>query len=261
MRPIFSELFAFKTPATVNFVGGGGKTSLILRLLEEYSSSFPVIYTTTTRMHPPQPRPGMIVLSGSDEGQLHAILDRVAREFAGEVTMFAVAGPELAPRLLGGVATGFPAKLDRELFPLLLNEADGARSVSLKLARENEPVPIRGAQYLVPVIGLDCLGGRLGPESVFRWELAEKRLARMAGQPIAPDLAASILLHPRGVCKCWQSGQQIIVFINKADSEAEDLLARPLALEILNAGTFPVEAVVWGSVANPRGQILRRGDV
>lgn len=258
MRQIFSELFAFEAPAIVDFVGGGGKTSLILRLLEEYSSSSRIVYTTTTRMHPPHPTSGMVVLSGDDEAELHVILDRVGREFGHALPMLVVAGPEMAPGLLQGVSPGFAGELDPALFPLVLNEADGARSVSLKLTRENEPVPMRGAGCLVPVIGLDCIHQRVGPESVFRWDLADGPLARMAGRTITPGIAASILLSPQGVCKCWSSGQRIIVFINKVDGEAQDPLARQLAQAILQADTFPVEAVVWGSLKNPRGRLLRR---
>ena len=46
----------------------------------------------------------------------------------------------MTPDLLKGVEPEFGRFLDRDLFPVLLNEADGARSMSLKMPREGEPV-------------------------------------------------------------------------------------------------------------------------
>ena len=63
---LFFEQFGFQRPALVNFVGGGGKTSLILRLMEECSRPGPVIYTTTTRIHPPNPGNGMAIIASDN---------------------------------------------------------------------------------------------------------------------------------------------------------------------------------------------------
>jgi len=72
---LFKEQFGFELPAVVNFVGGGGKTGLILTLLHEYSGAIPVVYTTTTRIHPPDPFPGMMMLACDDMEMLALIVD------------------------------------------------------------------------------------------------------------------------------------------------------------------------------------------
>jgi probable selenium-dependent hydroxylase accessory protein YqeC len=248
---LFSQNFAFSLPARVDFVGGGGKTSLILKLMEEYSESMPVVYTTTTRIHPPHPSEGLVVISSDNEAYLqmmleHAVLCWCARR------RFVATRLSHAPDLLRGVNPGFGNRLDRVLFPLILNEADGARSMSLKMPREGEPVLLDGANYLVPVIGLDCLNRPLGPKALFRWELASQRYQLNPGEPLIPELAASILLHPQGVCKGWKPGVHIIPFINKVDSESDDPLALSLAAALLRNGSFPVERVVWGSTYHSR---------
>jgi probable selenium-dependent hydroxylase accessory protein YqeC len=156
------------------------------------------------------------------------------------------------PDLLQGVSPDFPAGIDRECFPLVLNEADGARSMSLKMPREGEPVLMKSANYLVPVIGLDCLNKPLGPQTLFRWEIASRRHSLEAGQTITPELAASILLHPLGVCRDWHSGTHIVPYINKADSEELEPLAYELAQALLHNKNFPVDRVVWGSLHNAR---------
>jgi probable selenium-dependent hydroxylase accessory protein YqeC len=252
MDRLFAEHFAFQTPALVNFVGAGGKTGIILRLMDEYCSSGPVIYTTTTRIHPPDPRDGMLIISCENADLRGMILRRLGRACPNSKCKLVVTGQSAGPRYLRGVEPDFAVKIDRELFPYILNEADGARSMSLKMPRAGEPVLMEGANYLVPVIGIDCLFKELGAESLFRWELVSGLFSADAGKPITPRTASDILLHPQGVCKDWKSGMRIVPYINKTDSETLDPLARELALALLRNPRFPVERVVWGSLVSGR---------
>jgi probable selenium-dependent hydroxylase accessory protein YqeC len=248
---LFSEKFSFVSPARVNFVGGGGKTSLILTLLQEFAESIPVIYTTTTRIHPPHPSDGLVVISSDNDEYLEMLLERAVLGWC-RGRRFVVTHLSDSPDLLRGVGRDFSCRLDPILFPLLLNEADGARSMSLKMPRAGEPVLISNANYLVPVIGLDCLNKPLGPKTLFRWDYAAERFKLAAGSNLTPELAASILLHPEGVCKDWTPGMHIIPFINTVDEEADDKPAQALARALLQDGSFPVDKVVWGSLQNAR---------
>jgi probable selenium-dependent hydroxylase accessory protein YqeC len=253
---LFAEHFAFQPPALVNFVGAGGKTGIILKLVDEYCSSGPVIYTTTTRIHPPDPGDGMLILSCKHAELRRVIVHRLGQTCANRSCKLVVTAESAGPRFLRGVAPDFALKLDSEFFPYILNEADGARSMSLKMPRAGEPVLMEGAGYLVPVIGLDCLFKRLGPESLFRWELVSGLFSSMAGKPIDPKIASEILLHPQGVCKDWKPGMRIVPYINKTDNESLDPLARELALALLRSPFFPVERVVWGSLVSGRAGSL-----
>jgi probable selenium-dependent hydroxylase accessory protein YqeC len=257
---LFARKFAFGLPARVNFVGGGGKTSLILRLQEEYAAAMPVVYTTTTRIHPPHPAEGLVVISCNREDVLVMLLGNAAAAGA-FCRKFVVTGLSGGPNLLRGVSTAFGERLDRDLFPLVLNEADGSRSISLKMPRSGEPVLMDSAEYLVPVIGLDCLGTPLGPNSVFRWDVAERHFGAQAGATITPRLAASILLHPKGVCRDWRPGTHIVPYINKADTESDADSARSLALALLKNGDYPVHRVVWGSLQNGTADCLDRESI
>jgi probable selenium-dependent hydroxylase accessory protein YqeC len=254
---LFLEEFAFRLPASINFVGGGGKTALILKLAEEFSESVPVVYTTTTRIHPPHPRNGLVIISGDDVGLLRLILQRVGCDPMDHVRTFVVTRPAMTPDLLKGVEPDFGPSLDRHLFPVLLNEADGARGMSLKMPREGEPVLMEDANYLVPVLGLDCVNRPLGPETLFRWEIAASRYSLREGETLTPGLAAKLLLHPEGVCKGWRTGIEIIPFINKVDTERDDDLAREVADALLDQESVPVKRVVWGSVQERRAISLR----
>jgi probable selenium-dependent hydroxylase accessory protein YqeC len=249
---LFSEHFSFKPHTLVNVVGGGGKTALIYRLLNEVCGKGPALYTTTTRIHPPAPSEGLAVISGENVPLLQRIIERISRGCPGHSYKIAVARHFMSPHLLRGVPPDFAADVDRKLFPILLNEADGAAGFSIKLPREDEPVLMESAEYLVPVIGIDCLGQRLGPEVVFRWQACAERFRMRAGECITASLAAGILMHPHGVCKDWKPSVTIIPFINKVDTPAQDAAARDLAEAILNNGSFPVHLVVCGSVLRER---------
>jgi probable selenium-dependent hydroxylase accessory protein YqeC len=253
---LFADHFAFELPALVNFVGGGGKTGLILALLDEYPSARSVLYTTTTRIHPPPILNGLAVLSSDDLNLLKLLLARIGRHTFERTGKFAVTRLEMRPGLLRGVPDDFCSGLDRENFPLILNEADGSRSMSLKMPREDEPVLMKGGNYLVPVIGLDCMHKPLGPETLFRWDTASARLSLKRGAPLNAELAASLLMHRDGVCRDYQQEMSIIPFINKADAEEDDASARDLARAILGNPNFPVQRVVWGSLKNRRASSL-----
>jgi probable selenium-dependent hydroxylase accessory protein YqeC len=255
---VFSEQFSFQTPATISFVGGGGKTGLILTLLNEISRLMPVIYTTTTRIHPPDLSAGLLSLSGDNPGLLKLMLETVARDFFPQFRKLVVTGLSLTGgrNLKGGVPPGFARTLNPELFPMILNEADGAASMSLKMPRDGEPVLMEGSNYLVPVIGLDCLLKPLGPETLFRWNMARTRFSLKEGEIISPELAAHLLMHPEGVCKHWRQGIRIIPFINKSDDPNLDSLAKDLAVMLLHNNCFPVERVVWGSLLKGRAASL-----
>jgi len=253
---LFFEQFGFQRPALVNFVGGGGKTSLILRLMEECSRPGPVIYTTTTRIHPPNPGNGMAIIASDNVALLKRLVERASHDCWEQVGKLVVTRPALSRDLLRGVQPDFAQSLDRSLCPLIFNEADGARSMSLKMPREGEPVLMNGAEYLVPVIGIDCLMKPLGPGTLFRWDYASARYGLEAGRLITPQLAASLLLHPQGVCRGWATPVRIVPYINKVDDESWDSLAGDLAQALLHNSDFHVTRVVFGSLLQGRASSL-----
>jgi len=250
--PLFSEQFAFQPHTLVNFVGGGGKTLLIHKLMEEFCTQGPVLYTTTTRIHPPDPSEGLAVISSDNLPLLKTMVDRVSRNCPNRPYKLVVTRHFMIPNLLRGVPPDFDNALARESFPILLNEADGAASFSIKIPRGGEPVLMEHAEYLVPVVGIDCLYQLLGPEVVFRFNMLADHFALPAGERITPEMASRILMHKDGVCKDWKPGTTIIPFISKVDDPAQDSAARDLAHAILHNGNFPVGRVVFGSLLQGR---------
>jgi probable selenium-dependent hydroxylase accessory protein YqeC len=253
---LFSEPFSFQAHSLVNFVGGGGKTGLIHKLMGEYCSKGPVLYTTTTRIHPPAPCEGLVVISSDNIPLLKRAVLQVSSNCADHSYKLIVTCQYISPNLLRGVPPDFNNVFDRSLFPMLLNEADGAAGFSIKLPGVGEPVLMENAEYLVPVIGIDCLNQPMGPEVLFRWQAFSKQFSLQAGEKITPDMAAGILMHKQGVCKGWKPGATIIPFINKVDGASQEAAARDLAHAILKNGNFPVARVAFGSVLQGKADFI-----
>ena len=247
---MFSDHLALRPHSLANFVGGGGKTVLVLKLMEEYCAEGPVLYTTTTRIHPPDANEGLSLISSDNLQLLKLIVDKIGRCYANRPAKLAVTRHYISPTLLRGVPPDFDNGLERSLFPMLLNEADGAAGFSIKMPRENEPVLMENAEYLIPVIGIDCLYKPLGPDAIFRWKEFSGRALLNEGDVITPGLAADLLMHPQGVCRGWRAGMEIIPFINKVDEPVQNSPAVELANSILSNHNFPVRRVVCGSVHN-----------
>jgi len=224
--------------------------------MAEYCTQGPVLHTTTTRIHPPSACEELVVISSDNLELLKTMIHQIARDCPDRAFKLVATRSYLSPTLLRGVPRDFAPSLDRTLFPVLLNEADGAAGFSIKLPRENEPVLMESAQYLVPVIGIDCINKPMGPELVFRWQTGAEHFSLQAGDPLTVERAADILMHKQGVCRDWMPDAEIIPFINKVEDTEQESAARQLAALILKNGNFPVERVVIGSVRLGRSDLI-----
>jgi probable selenium-dependent hydroxylase accessory protein YqeC len=224
--------------------------------MKECCRKGPVFSTTTMRIHPPAPAEKLVVISTDNLPLLKTAVIEIADKCSKSAYKIIATRHYISPTLLRGVPPDFAVSLDRKLFSILLNEADGAASYSVKLPREREPILMEEADYLVPVIGIDCVDKPMGPDVVFRWRELAGRFRLKAGEPLTPELAAGILMHKQGVCRDWTPGTTIIPFINKVDGDAQDSAARELAKLILSNGNFPVNRVIYGGAIRGRVDFL-----
>ena len=134
----------------IALTGGGGKTSLIFRLAEEFvSENRNVIVSTTTHMawDPRQPF--------APANDPEKIADQIHRYG------YAVAGYELLDIQKLGPCSAQELSSMRKLCDVLLVEADGAKRKPLKVPRDYEPAIPEQTDLVIGVIGLDCLGKKI----------------------------------------------------------------------------------------------------
>ena len=216
---------ALKIPLGVTaFVGGGGKTTAILRLANELSSQGRVLIATTTRIYPP-PYP---LLFDPD-------ISALERAFS--------TNPIVAVGCAQGEKLGPPRRLDAlcAASDYALIEADGARGLPLKAPAAHEPVIPFGAKLAVAVMGADGIGRPVS--AVHRPQLYAALIGKPLDAIVAPEDAARALCHSngqrKGVSCPWRA------LINKADGDSSLEAARACARSI------PGVAVVASLLGNP----------
>ncbi|NOR90164.1 MAG: putative selenium-dependent hydroxylase accessory protein YqeC [Anaerolineales bacterium] len=202
----------------VAFVGAGGKSSSIRRLIEELTPKTPVLITTTTKL----------ALDQTDLAAHHIILR--SKE---DMSLFPALLQEQSSVLVTGERwseeskwTAPPEDLLAVLLPLaassgavVLIEADGARDRSLKAPAEHEPVIPPFVDLVVPVMGLDAIGTELEGDLVYRPELVKKVLGIQKDHILQPTDAAKLLAHGNGALKSVPERAQVRVILNKAETQ------------------------------------------
>lgn len=231
------KLESEKHPA-VAIVGGGGKTSLIFRLTEEFvENGKKVIITTTTHMAYESDRP----FAENGEGmKLSQNLETYGYSVAASL--------ECSKGKIGRLSDEKLSEL-REKADILLIEADGAKRFPLKVPGEWEPVIPTFADMVIGVIGMDAVGQSIStvchrPERVA--DFLEKEQTDLVTEEDVIRIAAS-----ENALKKAVAGRSYRVFLNKADLPDREQIARNICRELKKSDIV----AVWGSIQ--RGEYHR----
>lgn len=240
------------TPAVVAFTGGGGKSSALFRLADEYvAAGQRVVTTTTTRISSGQVRNApshLLVPDGQiDWRQLRAALDSHSH-------CMLISG--LGPPKASGIAPELVDELAHRGAELglaaVLVEADGSAQRPAKAPASHEPVIPDAATLVVPVLGLDAIGLPLDDPHLHRPERVRDVLgAPESGIRLTPEMAARLLLHPQGGRKGRSRRARWLPLLNKADTPTRRLLGRLIAQRLTGQGESALLAAVGAGAENP----------
>jgi molybdenum cofactor cytidylyltransferase len=239
----------------VALVGGGGKTSALFRLGEELASQgWRVVTTTSTHISVSQ-----VALAA------HAVtLPDPAERALAELQL------THSPTLLVGAfdlqthrARGLKPELIESLSAVLgadvvINEADGARTLPFKAPAAHEPVIPPSTTLVVPMVGIDAVGQPLDAAHVHRPEQVAALTGARPGEPVTPEQIAAVLTHPQGGLKGVPPHARVVALINKVQTATEAEAARFLADLLLRAPR--IQAVAIGAVqqAEPISRVRSR---
>lgn len=218
----FSEKLQIKKGMTA-IIGGGGKTSLMMRLADELKDAGTVIICTTAHILRPE---GIPVLTGALAEEIRAELSVSRLVCVGEECV-----QEQGRQVCKLVSPGIAVEALAQLADYVLIEADGSRHLPLKAHREFEPVIPEGA-YTVYVIGADGINGRIKDVCHCPELYCERCGAESVGEIATPERIAAVVR---------KEGFGDVFFINKAESDAAVAAARK------TSGMLPGAAFV-GSV-------------
>jgi molybdenum cofactor cytidylyltransferase len=226
----------------VALVGGGGKSSLMFSLADEWDG---VVLTTTTRIFTEQMKnaPAVCVLKNdSTLGVSDNFCLSEALRNNGRCLVIGTLKGEKAH----GVSAEVPMEiLDRKDVTLVVVEADGSRMKPCKAPAEHEPVLPVGTSLVVPVVGIDALGHRID-QVCHRPERVSDVTGLKESELLSASAVATLLTHTRGGLKNVPQNSKVVAFINKVETEERILSARTIAKEALHEDRL--SRVVLGKV-------------
>ena len=194
-------------------VGGGGKTTLIFSLAAERTAPGPdppdpdaplrrgiMVLTTTTKFTIPAAARQIPLVYATNVNTRYAASEDAARR--GKHAIIVGAGPAENGRIQG-VEPDWPRKaLAMAGVGLVAVEADGSAGRPFKAPAAHEPVIPDGVTHVCACLGVQVLGQPLDAAHVHRPErvlaIAEATLGVRPGDPVTPELIASVLAHPDG---------------------------------------------------------------
>ena len=215
------EALALPPEGWTCLVGGGGKSSLMLRLVEERARrGLPALAATTTHIGREQ---------GLAAGPLAGTVEELeAARREGLTACAAVTEPET------GKLSAPPAEVlahGLHLFGFGVDEADGAKRLPMKAPAGHEPCLIPDCAAVVAVAGLSALGRPIG-QTCHRSALACALLGVGPETVVSPELLARLLTHGEGQFKGVGDPRRFRVLLNQADGPAQLAQARETAAAV-----------------------------
>ncbi len=208
-------------PQVIALVGGGGKTSTLLRLAQELKAHGKrILIATTTKIFMPSP-------------------NQYDQLWLGEPPCAAAPGTihVWAPRHLSEIdkLDSIPTELSAPLlatFDHILIEADGAKHKPLKAPRKGEPVLPQPCHLVVALTGWEALSQPLTPHLVHRWPEFKALTGARTHHPLTAEQLTPLLEGAQGLFNGFEGPR--IWLINKLDDPAQLCTARPLARKMLS---------------------------
>lgn len=214
-------------PATIAFVGSGGKTTALFQLARQFPAA---LVTTSTHLGKWQ--------TGQADTHITWQADVALPDFfVPETGICLLTGPlDPVSNRYGGLDAAQLARLrqlaQNHTLPLLI-EADGSRQKPLKAPAEHEPAIPDFVDAVVVVAGLSGLGQPLAEETVHRAE----RFAALSGQGMGEKVSAAglarVLNHTEGGLKNVPAGARRIALLNQAETSERQAAAGGMAGELL----------------------------
>ncbi|MBU5312746.1 putative selenium-dependent hydroxylase accessory protein YqeC [Tissierella carlieri] len=190
----------------LSFVGGGGKTTTIFELAKEFISlNKKILISTTTRIFTPL-----------KEEYTYLFLKDIDRDFNPLNGTITILGREIKNGKLEGISS---EKLEeifaRNIFDIILIEADGSKRKPIKAPGNHEPVIPMTSTKTIGVIGLDSLGKAIDEDTVHRPELLRDIVGR--NFIIDEEVIVKLVLDKNGLFK--NASRDKILLLNKANDE------------------------------------------
>ena len=211
------EQFCFPDEGLICFTGGGGKTTLMLRLARFLQRRGSVVVTSTVKMSESEIDPSETLVGDVSPSAIKNKIEERKRVFLFQ---------ELKNNKYWGFEPGVVASFyRRKLASYVLVEADGSRQLPLKGYAEHEPPLPSLCDYQMIVVGLDALLQPMNESTVARFDILRKFLDVKDRDFLTPPLLIKLLTSPEMYLKNSPSGARCFLCLNKADLMDPEILA------------------------------------
>lgn len=215
----------------LSVVGGGGKTSLIFRIMEELTAvGKKVLITTTTHMAYEPDRPF------AEDGDIISIKHNL------EEHGYTIAAALDREKCKISALSEEKMKEITALADVILIEADGAKKCPLKVPASWEPVIWKPTDLVIAVAGMDAAGKPI-QEVCHRPENVADFLGKEAEEKLTEEDIVRVVLSTEALKKCVY-GREYRVLLNKADIPGKSQVAESIADRLEEQGIH----AAWGSL-------------
>lgn len=215
----------------LSVVGGGGKTSLIFRIMEELTAvGKKVLITTTTHMAYEPDRPF------AEDGDIISIKHNL------EEHGYTIAAALDREKCKISALSEEKMKEIKVLADVILIEADGAKRYPLKVPASWEPVIWGQTDLVIAVAGMDAAGKPI-QEVCHRPENVADFLGKEAEEKVTEEDIVRVVLSTEALKKCVY-GREYRVLLNKADIPGKSQAAESIADRLEEQGIH----AAWGSL-------------
>ena len=241
-----TEALALETREHLALVGGGGKTSLMFALAKELCEKKRHIVTSTTTKiwHHEAQSSSCIIFTQSNSLWKNSLREGI--EIHGHVFV--------TQNLLdSGKVKGISSSLADELYQdqgidYMVVEADGSAGHPVKAHAEHEPVIPASVTKVVAILGLEAIGKKMAPETVFRVDSFQGLTGLKMGQKLTTPVLAKLFLDQGGLFKGTPPSAIRVVFLNKLDLLSEKREAVELVNLIIDDPQKQIDRIVVGSI-------------
>ena len=215
----------------LSVVGGGGKTSLIFRMMEELTAvGKKVLITTTTHMAYEPDRP---FAEGGDIISIKQNLEEHGYTIAAALDREKCKISALPEEKLKEI---------KALADVILIEADGAKRCPLKVPASWEPVIWKPTDLVIAVAGMDAAGKPIR-EVCHRPENVADFLGKETEEKVTEEDIVRIAVSTEALRKCVD-GREYRVLLNKSDIPGKSQVAERIADRLEEQGIH----AAWGSL-------------
>lgn len=228
----------------ISLVGGGGKTSTMFRLARELKSNGRrVLVTTTTHIYYPDKTLYDRFLWWEDIKNI-----TIKKPDIGQASITVVGSRMTDEMKLKGIDKECVDELfERDIFDIILVEADGAKGKPIKAPAEQEPVIPGNTSLLIGVIGIDCYGKEISPLWVHRPQILSEITGRRDGSLIDDVVIEKLVLSQEGLFKSCREKCEKVLFINKVENSETVGIAKRIGNSVLKQSP-DIKRVLIGSI-------------